>query len=189
MPCPDWVSRFSSPCTPSASHEVTLTTAATDPNDDHLLYSYVASGGKINGHGPRASWDYYGLMPGSYTAKVVISDQHGGSASASVKIVVAVCTACDRFCPNLSISCPENVEEGQSFVLSVSVSGGDPELIPGYKWSLSSGTIVKGQGTPTIEVVTSGLAAEQLKATVEVDGVPPECQRVSSCEVQIRKKD
>jgi len=87
------------------------------------------------------------------------------------------------------MSCPEDVEEGRALVFSVSLSGGDPNINPSCNWSVSAGKIVKGQGTYLIEVDTTGLAGKHVKAAVEVGGFPPECQRTTSCEVQIRKKD
>jgi hypothetical protein len=187
MPCPDWGSSLL--CSPNANFTLTLTTDASDSDGDALLYEYTVTGGKINGEGRSVSWDYYGLKPGSYTAKVVVNDQHGGSASASTNITVAVCTACDPPCTDLNMSCPQIVEEGRSIVFSVSISGGETDMKPTYIWSVTAGTITKGQGTYTIEVDTTGLAGKQVIATVEVGDIPPECQRTASCEVQIHKKD
>jgi hypothetical protein len=80
------------------------------------------------------------------------------------------------------------IDEGQSVIFTVKVSGGEPDVEATYKWSVSAGTIVKGQGTDTIEVDTSNLAGQQVEAIVEVGGFPPECQNQASCKVQIRKK-
>ena len=72
-------------------------------------------------------------------------------------------------------------------IISVGVSGGEPNIQPTYKWSVSAGTITTGQGTPTIVVDTKGLAGKEVTATVDVGGLNPACQRITSCEVQIRK--
>jgi len=50
-----------------------------------------------------------------------------------------------------------------------------------FNWSVSSGTISSGQGTPSITVDTTGLGGQTVTATVEIGGLPPECDRARSC--------
>jgi hypothetical protein len=65
----------------------------------------------------------------------------------------------------------------------VNVSGGDPNLNLKYKWQVSAGKITSGQGTPQITVdIQTG---ETVTATVEVEGLPPECDRTESCSLSI----
>lgn len=50
-----------------------------------------------------------------------------------------------------------------------------------YSWSVNAGTIVKGQDTAEITVATtSELAGSSIKASVEVIGLPPNCERAAS---------
>lgn len=162
---------------------------SSDPDGDTLLFKYEVTGGQIISEGGHVQWDFARVPPGSYKATVTVDDQHGAKASASTNVRLEPCTSCDPPCSTLNISCPESVEEGQALFFTLSISGGEPDMKPTYNWSVSAGKIVKGQGTYTIEVDTTGLAGKQVIATVEVGDIPPECQRTASCEVQIRKKD
>ena len=188
IPCPSWESPIGVGCTPSASHEVDLQTEAYDPEGDTLQYKYSVTDGRITGAGSSVRWDYYKLVPDSYTVKVIVSDQHGGSASATISLKIVPCPICDPSCPTISISCPEDANEGQPLTFSANVSGVDPNENLTYNWTVSVGTIVSGQGTPTIVVDTRGVEAKQIKATIEIGGFPPECDRERSCEVRIQKK-
>lgn len=111
IPCPDW-SPQAIPCSPSASHTVRLTTDASDPERDTLLYTYTVTGGKIIGEGGSVDWDYKGLNPGMYTVKVSVKDQRGGSTSSSLSVNVIECPICDPPCTSLEVSCPIDVGGG-----------------------------------------------------------------------------
>lgn len=186
-PCPDW-SPKALPCSPNDNHTVMLETKAFDPDGDTLLYKYSVTGGQITGEGACVSWDYTGLSVGSYTAEVSVSDQHGGVSSKSVNLEVKECPACDPPCITITVSCPSDAEERQTVTFTVNVSGGEPYTVPTYNWTISSGTIIEGQGTPEIKVDTSGLAGQQIEATVKIGGFAPECQNEASGVVQVRKK-
>ena len=57
---------------------------------------------------------------------------------------------------------------------------------PIYSWSISAGTIAGGQGTPNIEVDTTGAGADkQITATLMVGGLPPECPYDASGSVRV----
>ena len=49
-----------------------------------------------------------------------------------------------------------------------------------FKWSISAGTIIKGQGTDEITVDTAGLAGQEVTATAELIGAPAGCKNVAS---------
>jgi hypothetical protein len=65
-----------------------ITAAASDPDGDPLTYSYSASGGTVNGSGPKAEFDSTGLAPGSYTVRCSVNDGKGGTADASTTVDV-----------------------------------------------------------------------------------------------------
>jgi len=65
-----------------------ITAAASDPDGDPLTYSYSASGGTVNGSGPKAEFDSTGLAPGSYTVRCSVADGKGGTADASTTVDV-----------------------------------------------------------------------------------------------------
>jgi outer membrane protein OmpA-like peptidoglycan-associated protein len=65
-----------------------ISAAASDPDGDPLTYSYSASGGTVNGSGPKAEFDSTGLAPGSYTVRCSVADGKGGTADASTTVDV-----------------------------------------------------------------------------------------------------
>jgi hypothetical protein len=56
---------------------------------------------------------------------------------------------------------------------------------PEYRWEVSSGTIVSGQGTPAITVDTVGLGAVVVTARVSVGGLSQACPTEASRSVSI----
>ena len=89
-------------------------------------------------------------------------------------------------CPRISVSCPDEVRVGNAPIrFQASATGAKPGSEISYNWSVSKGTISRGQGTAVIEVEVTGTDLEGLTATVEVNGFDPNCARVASCSVAI----
>ncbi|HYE66712.1 MAG TPA: hypothetical protein VD966_14080, partial [Pyrinomonadaceae bacterium] len=184
LPCPPGTS--SATCTPSADQSVQLSAAATDPDGDTLLYTYTTTGGRITGEGPNVAWDLSGVQPGTYTATVEVDDGCGCVAFSSTTVTISECTNCVPPCPTITVDCPTGiVDQGTPVTVTANVSGGAANLQPTYNWSVSAGTITSGQNTPSITIDTTGLAGQTVTATVEIGGLPPECQRTASCSFQI----
>ena len=57
-----------------------------------------------------------------------------------------------------------------------------------FKWSVSAGTIMSGQGTEEIAVDTTGLSAQEITATVELAGVPPDCKSSASTTTHVNER-
>ena len=181
LPCPPGTSSPSCPTAPSMS--VSLTTVATDPDGDTLLYTYSTTGGRITGDGPNVTWDLSGVAAGTYTSTVEVDDGCGCVTFSSTTVTVATCPNCIPPCPTVSVSCPDNVQQGTPVTYTANVSGG-----PGtqtYNWSVSAGTITSGQGTSSITVDTTGRGGQSITATVELGGLDPSCPRTASCSTQI----
>ena len=183
LPCPE--GRTSETCVPSASKEVQLTAAATDPDNDTLLYTWSVTGGRITGEGRAVNWDLSGANPGTYTATVEVNDGNQHTANASTTVSVVVCECPPPPCPTVAVSCPSDVTEGAPITFNASVTGGPASLTPTYNWSVSAGTITSGQGTSSITVDTAGLGGSSVTATVEVGGVEPACARTASCSTSV----
>ena len=66
----------------------TVTTEASDPDNDPLSYSYTTSGGKVTGSGKSVQFDSTGVAPGTYTVNCLVSDGRGGEAKANTTIKV-----------------------------------------------------------------------------------------------------
>ena len=61
-----------------AEARVDLKAIACDADGDSMLYTYSASGGRIEGQGANAKWNLNGVMrPGSYTVTVEVDDGCG----------------------------------------------------------------------------------------------------------------
>ncbi len=81
-------------------------------------------------------------------------------------------------CPLVTVYGPPRIVlAGETTRFSVQVNPVDDARPLTYKWSLSSGVIKSGQGTPDIEVV---VPQNTLTVTVEVGGLPKNCPSVSS---------
>ena len=91
-------------------------------------------------------------------------------------------------CPTVTVSCPDNAEDGAGATYTASVSGGDPNVTPTFNWAVSAGTISSGQGTSTITVDTTGVGGQTVTATVDVGGYARECSTSSSCTLSVTKK-
>jgi hypothetical protein len=176
----------SATCPTTANTSLTLTTAATDPDGDTLLYTYSTTGGRITGDGASVTWDLSGVGAGTYTATVEVDDGCGCITTASTTVTVAACADCvtpPPPCPTVSVSCPDTAPPDQPITFTANVSGG-----PGtqtYNWSVSAGTISSGQGTSSI-TVTGAPAGGSVTATVELGGIDPSCTRTASCTTQIQ---
>jgi hypothetical protein len=84
-------------------------------------------------------------------------------------------------CPTVMVDCPTSCyKPGQPFTVTASVTGADPKKTLSYNWSVSSGTINSGQGTPSITLIQS-TDCQVMTATVEVTGLDSSCQNTASC--------
>src|SRR6185312_5778834 len=91
----------------------------------------------------------------------------------------------EQVCPTLSVNAPDSVNEGSSFFFTANVAGGDPSVTPTYNWVISAGSIVKGQGTSTIEVETNKLGTQTITATVELGGFRRTCANTYSASAYV----
>jgi hypothetical protein len=165
-------------------YEVTLTANISKvAPEDKPTFNWTVSSGKI--------------VSGQGTSTITITAgetiEEAVTVTVEVSGVSALTPECDHrasevigfsepCCPTISISCPTDIlrlDEPMTF--SANISGGDPNMNPKYNWQVSAGRIISGQGTLQISVDRSGIEGESITATVEVDGLPPECDRTQSC--------
>jgi hypothetical protein len=158
---------------------VELLASATDVDRDDLQYSFSVTGGRIIGAGAQVRWVLEGVEEGRYRATVRVSDGRGG-VSASSAYVEAGCDAL-YMCPSVVISCPlKEIEEGQPVTFKADVQGGDSRVKPVYKWRISAGKIISGQGSPVITVGTIGVGNKGVTATVVIGGYRSYCDKTAS---------
>ena len=87
-------------------------------------------------------------------------------------------------CPSIAVSCPEDSQTPSTVIFSANVVVG-PSDKPIYKWTLSKGRIVSGQGTTSIQVDCSNCDGEIITATVENTSFPKECNNQASCSTRV----
>ena len=97
------------------------------------------------------------------------------------------CVLCD--CPTLAVDGEQYLFDGsdpKEEIVFTANTGGGAEVT--YVWTVSDGTILKGQGTSMIEVKPSIGWNKEVTATVEIGGLDPNCncQTTSSFTTQIR---
>lgn len=87
----------------------------------------------------------------------------------------------DCFCAQISVSGAENsLESNEILTFSASVSGGIGRTVK-YDWTISSGTIISGQGTPVIEIRLGEEMPPKITATVVTKGANSSCCEFSFC--------
>jgi hypothetical protein len=158
---------------------VTVTTTATDAENDVLTYNYTVSGGRIVGTGANVQWDLSGVAPGSYTITAGVDDGCGLCGQTQTQTIrVVECPNCVRpcECATIDVSGPSGITQpGDAMTFTANVSGGTASNLT-YNWTVSAGTIESGQGTPSITVRTNrDMANSTVTATVNVGGQDPAC--------------
>ena len=156
---------------------VDVATKASDPENDVLTYNYTVSGGRVIGAGANVQWDLSNAQAGTYTITTGVDDGCGVCGKTDTKTIkVEECPDCVQICdcPTLSLNGPSGITNpGDTMTFVASVSGGKDVT---YNWTVSAGTIESGQGTSSITVrTTSGMAGENVTATVEIGGLDPDC--------------
>ena len=75
---------------------------------------------------------------------------------------------------------------GAPVTFTANLSGGTANITPVYNWTVSAGTIISGQGTPSIQVDTTGLGGQPVTANLSVEGYNLTCP--ANCTVQVPRK-
>ena len=88
--------------------------------------------------------------------------------------------AYSQTCPQFSVACPSSIDTSPvTFAVRFAVD--NPPVGLTFKWTVSVGKIVGGQGTSSITVDTTGIEEKSITATVEVGGLPEGCGNIASC--------
>jgi hypothetical protein len=91
-------------------------------------------------------------------------------------------------CPTVSVSAPEQVDQGTGATFSANVYIGSPPPRLTWNWTVDFGKILEGQGTPMIVVDTNNVKSETITATIEVGGIDPVCNRTASSSTRVTKR-
>jgi outer membrane protein OmpA-like peptidoglycan-associated protein len=85
---PPTITCAANPATITAGQSATITSTASDADNDKLAYSYKASGGKVSGTDSTAQFDSTGVAPGTYTITCHVSDGRGGETDGTTQVTV-----------------------------------------------------------------------------------------------------
>ncbi|MBK7394447.1 MAG: hypothetical protein IPI64_14335 [Chloracidobacterium sp.] len=173
LPCKPGFRSRSGACNDSKT--ISVQTSASDPENDPLVYNYTVSGGRIVGTGANVQWDLSGAQPGTYTITTGVDDGCGVCGKTDMRTVkVEECPDCVQVCecPTLSVSDGGVVAPGSAMNFTANLTGGASVT---YNWTVSAGTISSGQGTSSISVDTTGLAGQNVTATVDIAGLDASC--------------
>ena len=159
---------------------ISVSTKASDPENDVLTYNYTVSGGRVVGNSANVQWDLSNAQVGTYTITTGVDDGCGVCGKTNTQTIkVQECPDCYTpeegpkcNCSPVSVSGPSGITNpGDNMTFTASVSGNVT-----YNWTVSAGRIVSGQGTPAITVSTSAAdAGSNVTATVEIGGTQAGC--------------
>jgi hypothetical protein len=171
--------------------EVDLLVNAIDPDGDALHYQYSTTDGPISGKSNLVVWNLLDVKRGPHHVRVTVTDGRGGKAEAALTVITVDAGACDKPpppCPEIRVSCPDELHQSKPFIFSVLIIEGKAEIhqSPSFRWKLNAGRIIKGQYGPEIEATTTGANGfYKITATVEVGGFDPACITTASCSTKI----
>ncbi len=179
------VSASCRPCTVVPGGEVRLTATASDPDGDDLTYAWTASRGAFSGGTDAAAtrWTAPGAT-GRVTIRVEVSDNRGGTASATVAVTVEE----PNEPPSVSASCdPCEVPRLGEVELTATASDPDGDKLT-YAWSAPAGSFSGvtdaatalwtapdslGPVTIRVEVTDGNGGSASAKVTIEVKNELP----------------
>lgn len=178
LPCPPGTK---SPEFCSDDFIIDVQAETSDADNDVLDYKYTISGGKIIGQGAKVVWDLSGVRLGIYELTAAVEDDCGfRGESKNMFVEVKECDGChgDCVCPTISVIGPANILPDEPIDFTANVSGGGQVNVT-YKWTVEKGKIIKGQGTPVVEILPE-TSESIVTATVEIGGLCEECVNIVS---------
>lgn len=183
IPCPPGKVAIEGSCPDGTTIAVSAKGSSTDPSDV-LTYKHTVTGGRIVGDGANVTWDLSGVRPGTYTITSAVDNGCGFCGKTVTETITVVDCKCKDACgcpSTFEISGGGVVKAGDPMNFNASAVGGTCDDI-NYRWTVSNGRISSGQGTSAISVDTTGLAGQNVTATVEISGscLCAECPRTRS---------
>ena len=109
------------------------------------------------------------LKAGTYTAQAILMRTQDLQGVLVAETTYRLIENCSIPCPAPSLDCPANVFAGSPLKL---LAIGDTSQGQRYKWSVSVGKIIAGQGSNMISLDTVGLEGKSLTVSTELD--PPD---------------
>jgi hypothetical protein len=177
---------------PKYKENVKVSVSAKSAQSPDLIYYYIVTGGKIIGKGANVIWDFEDTYSGKYELTVGVGKDNvifGNIMSKTIQ--VQECPNCDFphcECPQITISGPNGpIKPGSSIMFEARVEGG-VKTSPIYKWTISHGEIITGQGKPQIIVKTPPGIVGEFTAILEVENICTDCPNKISKIVMFKEK-
>jgi hypothetical protein len=162
--------------------QVPVSVAVAGKIGNPVTYKYYTTGGSIQQTGPDVQWDLRGLPAAVYS---VIAEVNDGCGNLALPVAsVRVFNHCTRDC--LTFDCPRQLrsENKSSIVFHVNAPTWAVKENPIFTWRVSTGVIVRGQGTDSVEVDTSGVSSgTEVTAEVIVSGLFESCRNTVSLRI------
>jgi len=168
---------------------VRVSTTAKDPEDDVLTYEYVVSGGRIIGSGANVQWYLKDVLPGTYTITVGADDGCGicgKKITREIKVEACIPTTSDITCPVVTLYSADTTNNRGVYTVIANFSGGSQNQAVTYSWSITGGSLVSGQGTPSV-VVRPDQSKTPTVATVSIGGIPSEGSCLNEASITLPK--
>lgn len=172
--------------------QIEVVASVRNPKNEPVQIIYFASGGEIIGSGPRVIWDLHQARPGNHSITVGIGEGMVIRGKTITKPVEKYgCPICDPpcECPTLEIRAPDSpITAGDAFIVEADLRGGQQEPDPKYRWTVSEGTIIDGQGASRVLIRTdskSPVKPLEVRLEIEAVGLCPACPRTALVSVPV----
>jgi hypothetical protein len=158
------------------------------PQGTFARYRWTTEVGHIEGAGPNVRWDLTGVRPGRY--RVYVESETGTEGrtcqvSSSTSVLLECRPVQPPICPTISILGPQKILAGQPVTFVSVLTSNASAVKPVYRWAVSAGKIIQGQGTDSIRVDTTDLEGQTITARVSLTGYTVDCSATASLDVPV----
>lgn len=180
IPCPPGTRTHLDSCRNGTSIKISIKSSER--------FEFKVSGGKLNGSGSEIGWDLSRVKPGTYEISANFYDSNNSYQTVKKTVTVkecpdCTCTFCE--CPLTSISiAKESVKSGDLVTINANSSGGSQTSIE-FRWMVSDGKIIEGQGTPVIQLDTKDAKSKEIRVELELIGICADCGKVTPLIIEL----
>lgn len=126
--------------------------------------------------GSSIGWDRVVTVDGGFREKETVELYIVPPGAPPPRPTPTIPTSDVTFCPLVTAGAPIYIWRiDKLLTFSASVRYVNQNVTPTYQWAVSEGTIIRGQGTPQIEVALPEGNYRSITATLEVGGFSPKC--------------
>lgn len=165
VPCPGSVEGYAKGITRVTAVETKTTIK------EPLEYEYSISGGRVIGNGRKIKWDLSNVRLGRYTINVRVKNDKDFDKTFTTGVFVEGCYSVDCLgCPDIKIQGPaKSFKSGDVITFTAKIANAFEET---YRWKVSGGRIIKGQGTPVITVKVQKSTGNRVMVELKTTACP-----------------